>query len=49
MKNQISIKIGDLGVAKDRRYLMTTMVGTPFYMSPEILNNQAYSAKTDVW
>ena len=50
MKNELSIKIGDLGRAKDNyNDLMKTIVGTLFYMSPEILHNQAYSAKTDVW
>ena len=25
------------------------MVGTPYYISPEILENKAYSFKADVW
>ena len=45
-------KIGDLGVAK----VMTahadfarTLVGTPFYLSPELCENKPYNRKTDVW
>jgi serine/threonine protein kinase len=26
-----------------------TLLGTPLYMSPQILNNENYSIKTDVW
>jgi serine/threonine protein kinase len=29
--------------------MLASLVGTPLYMSPEILNNQKYSSKTDVW
>lgn len=25
------------------------MVGTPYYLSPEIINYQMYSFKTDIW
>lgn len=25
------------------------MVGSPIYMSPEILNNKSYDSKADVW
>ena len=48
--NQLSIKIGDLGcgirrIASDFK----GNVGTLYYQSPEILRNEAYSFKTDVW
>lgn len=49
------IKLGDFGFAKiieeieheDKKN--HTIVGTPLYMSPEILNEEKYSAKCDVW
>lgn len=47
-----SVKLGDVGVAKIMRsYLMygQTQVGTPLYMSPEIMKRERYDAKTDVW
>lgn len=28
---------------------VTSVVGTQAYMSPEILNNQEYDLKTDIW
>ena len=31
-------------------YIFTaTQIGTPYYMSPEIMNNQRYNSKTDIW
>jgi serine/threonine-protein kinase ULK/ATG1 len=26
-----------------------TMLGSPIYMAPEVLNGQAYTMKADVW
>jgi NIMA (never in mitosis gene a)-related kinase len=28
---------------------MKTVVGTPYYMSPEICENKPYTFKTDIW
>ena len=48
--NQVSIKIGDLGGSKEtEKYLTTFEIGSPFYWSPEINNQEAYTAATDVW
>jgi NIMA (never in mitosis gene a)-related kinase len=47
-----NIKLGDFGLAKQlnsQSKLATTNVGTPFYMSPEIINEQDYNEKTDIW
>ena len=47
-----SLKLGDLGLG---RYFATetieafSRVGTPLYMSPEVLRSQGYDWKSDVW
>jgi len=46
------VKVGDLGLG---RYLSSktnqifSMVGTPFYMSPEAISNTGYNLKSDIW
>lgn len=48
-------KIADFGFAKfiemerKNQKAQHTTLGTPFYMSPEILMERAYSAKCDIW
>lgn len=47
-----NLKIGDFGLAKELSSgskLAKTNVGTPFYMSPEIINGKQYGEKSDVW
>lgn len=46
------IKIGDLGIARvleNNCDMATTMIGTPYYMSPELFSNKPYNHKSDVW
>ncbi|XP_059196118.1 serine/threonine-protein kinase Nek11 [Centropristis striata] len=46
------VKIGDLGVSClliGSCDLASTFTGTPFYMSPEILKQQRYDYKSDIW
>ncbi|XP_038628361.1 serine/threonine-protein kinase Nek4 [Tachyglossus aculeatus] len=46
------IKVGDLGIARvlENQYDMaSTLIGTPYYMSPELFSNKPYSYKSDVW
>lgn len=47
-----NLKIGDFGLAKElngESKLARTNVGTPFYMSPEIVNGQKYDERSDIW
>ena len=46
------IKIGDFGIAKILKHTVAvakTMVGTPYYLSPEIIEQRPYSFKSDIW
>ena len=47
-----TIKIGDFGVSKILSSTMEcakTAIGTPYYLSPELCNNQGYNNKSDIW
>ena len=47
-----NIRIGDLGVAKvlaNTAAFAHTMVGTPYYLSPELCEEKPYNVKSDVW
>ena len=46
------IKLGDFGTARmlsDEESFALSVVGTPFYLSPEIIKNQPYSFYSDIW
>lgn len=46
------IKLGDFGIARvlsNTRSKAKTVVGTPYYLSPEIIESHPYSFKSDVW
>ncbi|TPP58168.1 serine/threonine-protein kinase Nek4, partial [Fasciola gigantica] len=46
------IKVGDLGIARvleSANAMATTMIGTPYYMSPELFANKPYNHKSDIW
>ena len=49
--DDINIKIGDFGVAKilDENNFTNTLIGTPYYMSPELCEELPYNEKSDVW
>ena len=58
MTNDKTIKLGDFGVSAKinnfnqsirENYSNGTIVGTPLYMSPEMINNRGYDNKTDVY
>ncbi|CAN8071195.1 unnamed protein product [Agarophyton chilense] len=51
------VKISDFGLSsianiaemKEKRLLMSTMIGTPEFIAPEIAKRQPYTEKVDVW
>lgn len=47
------IKLGDFGASKRLQTLSNTMMmttaGTPYYMSPEVIDGHGYGRKTDIW
>ena len=46
------IKIGDLGVARELNQtavMAHTVVGTPYYLSPELCQEKPYNYKSDIW
>ena len=50
------VKIGDLGIAtvldtnaNDETLPACTVIGTPYYMSPEIFSGKSYNERSDMW
>ncbi|XP_069499267.1 serine/threonine-protein kinase Nek4 [Ambystoma mexicanum] len=46
------IKVGDLGIARvleNQQDMASTLIGTPYYMSPELFSKQVYNYKSDIW
>ena len=46
------VKLGDFGIAKGFKNTWEkaqTKVGTPYYLSPEIINCKPYDSKSDIW
>ena len=47
-----TIKMGDFGIARvlsSTKEKAKTVIGTPYYLSPEIIENKPYSFKSDIW
>ncbi|KAK3269615.1 Fatty acid 2-hydroxylase [Cymbomonas tetramitiformis] len=46
------IKVGDMGIAKvlsNSTIFAKTIVGTPYYLSPELCEDKPYNEKSDIW
>eukprot|EP00936_MAST-01D_sp_MAST-1D-sp1_P000627 g627.t1 len=46
------LKLGDFGIARvleNSADMASTMIGTPYNMSPELCENRAYDEKSDMW
>ncbi|XP_068199052.1 serine/threonine-protein kinase Nek2-like [Antennarius striatus] len=47
-----NVKLGDFGLARILNHdtsFAKTFVGTPYYMSPEQINQMSYNEKSDIW
>ncbi|CAD7958216.1 unnamed protein product [Amoebophrya sp. A120] len=47
-----NVKLGDFGISRvldGTREAAVTVVGTPYYMSPEVCRSEPYNWKSDVW
>lgn len=52
MKSKSIVKLGDFGISRvleGSTLAAITVVGTPYYMSPEVCENKPYTFKSDVW
>eukprot|EP00756_Hemistasia_phaeocysticola_P021425 Hpha_TRINITY_DN15774_c3_g1::TRINITY_DN15774_c3_g1_i1::g.40593::m.40593/K08857/NEK1_4_5; NIMA (never in mitosis gene a)-related kinase 1/4/5 len=46
------IKVGDFGISKqldESTEFARTIIGTPYYLSPEIVDGRKYNSKSDIW
>ncbi|XP_048259677.1 serine/threonine-protein kinase Nek9-like isoform X1 [Haliotis rufescens] len=46
------VKLGDFGISKaleSKGGMAETLVGTPYYMSPELMKGEKYNTMTDIW
>lgn len=48
-----NVKLGDFGLSRSltdpKLNFAKTYVGTPYYMSPELLSESLYDSKSDIW
>jgi len=52
LSDKYTIKLGDFGLAKclsSHTQFTQTYVGTPYYMPPELISEQAYNPVCDIW
>ena len=51
-EKDFSVKLGDFGIAKilqSTSECANTIIGTPYYLSPELCEDRPYNEKSDVW
>lgn len=51
-RKDCQIKLADLGVSRqvsNNTTILQTVIGTPLYLSPELVDNLPYNEKTDIW
>lgn len=51
INNEYETKIGDFGISKilAQNNFTSTQIGTPLYLSPEMIGRQIYDKKIDIW
>lgn len=52
LSSEGAVKLGDFGYAAqvtENRRKRTTVIGTPTYMAPEVINGCRYDSKADIW
>ncbi|KAF3901645.1 Myosin-IIIB [Orbilia brochopaga] len=50
--HETCVKLGDFGLSRilaSDQHMATTYVGTPYYMSPEIVCDLPYTSRSDIW
>ena len=51
-KKNFEIRIGDFGVSKqleNQLEMCKTVIGTPYYLAPELFKKQQYKSAVDIW
>jgi len=45
------VKLGDFGIAKQLgdQSFAATVLGTPYFMPPEVIRGEKYDKKADIW
>ena len=43
------MKITDVGVSKEVKYITGTLQGTPVYIAPEVFHSNVYDSKADIY
>lgn len=52
LDQQGNAKLADFGISAELNHTQAykdTVIGTPFWMSPEVIKNSKYNFKTDIW